>query len=256
MFPSKTLLTASILLIAQLSMAQSKTLYNHNAFWGRVQLSDNITSKIKWEVLLQARTQNNPDEKSNIFAYHQLTSYWLQLHYQVSKELRVSFTPFCYFSTVGLFPQSVEAGGRGIKEYRWTLQAEHTLKLPKLTYSNRYGIEYRNRDLFTPGDYVPNFRVRYRGRLEKSFGPVAVFVYDEVFLEFGKAVRASAAIFTQNRLSAGLTYEVVKNIKITPAYVFVVQERASGKEVDKSNVFWFGVSFDNVFSQFKKKDSK
>src|SRR5204862_30876 len=102
--------------------------YHHNLFWGRVTLSDRITDRLKWEIYLQYRTQNDEDNNLNIFKHHQLTSYWLWLHFQATKELRISVTPFCYFYTRQLFPQPPESGNRGVKELRWAVQAEHTQK--------------------------------------------------------------------------------------------------------------------------------
>jgi hypothetical protein len=219
-------------------------------------LSDKITNKIKWEVYLQARTQNDPDDRVNMFKHHQLTSYWLWLHYQASKDLRISVTPFCYFNTISLYPQPPELGNRGVKEFRWAVQLEHTQKLKNFNFANRYSVEYRYRDLAEEGAFIPNYRMRYRARLEKPLKKegraVSVIAYDEIFLEFGKAVRNSPAIFNQNRLYAGFSYEICKNVKFNLGYMYVVQERPTGKALDKSNVLWGILTFDNLFSQFKK----
>src|SRR5436190_10991965 len=118
-FTGTILLVIFLNSISNLSIAQSLTNYHHNTFWGRIALSDRITDKLKWEVYFQERTQNDEADKLNIFKHHQLRSYWLWLHYQVSKDLRVSITPFCYFNTIALFPQPAETGNRVIKEFRW-----------------------------------------------------------------------------------------------------------------------------------------
>ena len=239
--------------------SQSLTTYHHNTFWGRAVISDKIGSKLKWEVFLQKRTQNDESDKSNIFNHHQLTSYWLWLHYQVSKDLRISVTPLCYFNTIALFPQPPELGNRGVKEFRWAVQLEQTQKFKHFTYANRYSIELRNRDLQTEGVYVPNFRIRYRAKLERQLKggahPIGAMLYDEVFLEFGKAVSASPAIFNQNRLYAGLNYEIVKNVKFSLGYMYLLQERPTGKAIDSVNVLWGIITFDNVISQFYRKDN-
>jgi len=234
--------------------AQSLTRYHHNTFWGRIVLSDKISDKLKWELYLQDRTQNDESHAANIFKHHQLTSYWLWLHYQATKDLRVSVTPFCYFNTIQLFPQPPEVGNRGIKEYRWAVQAEQTQKLKNFSFANRYGVEYRLRDLERPGVYIPNYRVRYRVKFERPLKstPVTLIVYDEIFLEFGRAVRNSSAVFNQNRLYAGASYEIVKNVKFSLAYMYILQERPTGKAIDSINALWAILTFDNLFSQFKK----
>ncbi len=256
-----TLIRASFVLLVFLLngiYAHSQSVYNHNLFWGRVALSDKLSDKLKWEVYLQTRTQNDPAEKLSLFQHQQTTNYWLWLHYQVTKETRISVTPFCYFNIRSLFPQPASLGNRGVNEYRWAAQLEQTTKLKHLLYSNRYSLEYRLRDLQTEKVFVPNFRVRYRAKLEypipKEGHPASLILYDEVFLEFGKIVNNSAATFNQNRLYAGFSYEVMKSIKFNLGYMYLTQERASGSEFDNSNVIWTILTFENVFSQFKKKE--
>src|SRR5688500_3627996 len=96
----KILAVVSVLYLAShYSHSQVIPNYRHNTFWGRITFSDKISSKLKWEIYLQKRTQNDDEDKLNIFKHHQLTSYWLWLHYQASPNLQVSLTPFCYFNT-------------------------------------------------------------------------------------------------------------------------------------------------------------
>jgi hypothetical protein len=256
MYSKRISLSLLFSLILFFSYSQSITTYHHNTFWGRIVLSDKITNKLKWELYLQKRTQNDESDKLNIFKHHQLTSYWLWLHYQVSKDLRISVTPFCYFDTKLLFPQPPETGNRGIKEFRWAVQLEQTQKLKYFSFANRYSIEYRIRDLEKEGVYIPNYRMRYRARLErplkKEGHAVSVVAYDEIFLEFGKAVRNSPAVFNQNRLYGGFTYEITRNIKFNIGYMYLVQERPTGKAIDHANVLWAILTFDNLFSQFRE----
>jgi hypothetical protein len=85
---------------------------------------------------------------------------------------------------------------------------------------------------------------------------VSLILFDEVFLEFGKALQNSPAVFNQNRLYAGFSYEIVKNIKFNLGYMYLVQERPTGAAFDNSNVLWAVLTFDNVISQFRKKESE
>jgi hypothetical protein len=231
--------------------------YHHNTFWGRIVLADKISPKLKWELFLQERTQNDPSHNLDIFRHHQLRSYWLWFHYQLSKDLKISFSPFCYFNTISLYPQSTDIGNRGVKEFRWAASAEQTQKLKYFQFANRYGIEYRYRDLFQEGVFISNYRIRYRAKLEKPLKKEGkqfnLILYDEIFFEFGKALRGSPAVFNQNRFYAGFSYEIIKNVKLNLGYMYVVQERSSGKAFDNSNVIWGILTFDNLFTQFFKK---
>ena len=86
--------------------------------------------------------------------------------------------------------------------------------------------------------------------------PLSVFVSDEVFIQFGEAVKNNPNVFDQNRISFGVAYELVKNIKFSASYLNIKQSRISGKEFDNANALWVIVTFDNLFSQFKSTKSK
>ena len=212
---------------------------------------------MKWEVYLQKRTQNDDEGRTNIFKHHQTSSYWLWLHYQTGENTVVSVTPFCYFNTIGLFPQAADVGNRGIKEFRWAVQIEHTENLKNFKFANRYSIEYRYRDVVVADEFVPNYRIRYRAKLERPLitknHPLSIVVFDEIFLEFGKAVENSPAVFNQNRFYLGFNYTLTKNVKLNLGYMYLVQERGTGKAIDIGNAIWSTLIFENVFSQFKKK---
>jgi hypothetical protein len=81
---------------------------------------------------------------------------------------------------------------------------------------------------------------------------MSVIAYDEVMLQFGRAVKNNPNVFDQNRIYLGISYELLKNIRITPGYLFTIQERNSGKEFDYINTFWVILTFDNLLSQFHK----
>ena len=248
-----------MLLFLSTSGASAQPIYHHNNFWGRVALSDKIADKWKWEFFLQSRTQNDTASKLDIFKHHQLSSYWLWLHYQAGKDLRISASPFCYFNSISLFPQPTELGNRGVKEFRWALQAEHTHRFKPVNFLNRLSLEYRLRDLSAPDVYTHNYRIRYRARLERPIKKewlqgkqLSLILYDEVFFEFGEAVKTSPRAFNQNRLYAGFSYEVVRNVKFNLGYMYLYQQRPTGA-LDHSNVLWAIVTFDNLFSQFRRK---
>ncbi|WP_207632484.1 DUF2490 domain-containing protein [Foetidibacter luteolus] len=235
----------------------AQTTYNHRVFWGRAVLADRITDKLKWEVYLQKRTQNIPGEKSPFGGPH-FFSAWTWLNYSFSKSLKLSVSPLGYFDSNIFFTSPQDADLPGVKEFRWTVRLEQEQKFKWLNYSNRYSVEYRTRDLSNKGIYQPNWRIRYQAKLEKPVlnllsktKPVSFILGDEVFIQFGKAVKANANIFDQNRIYAGVSYEVIKNIKTTVSYLNIRQQRINGKDFDNAHVLWVVVAFDNLFSQFK-----
>jgi hypothetical protein len=250
------------LLLSSAGMAQNKT-YNHGVFWGRVVLADKINAKTKWELFVQKRTQNLEPGAPNIFAAPHFTSVWFWLNFTLNKNFKLSVSPFGYFNSHPFNRVAADADIPGVKEFRWTARLENDQKFSFLTFNNRYSIELRLRDLKNNNVYLPNYRFRYQARLEKSFKgilsktkPVTFFFADEVFLQFGPAVKNDPNVFDQNRINFGASYEPIKNIKLSVSYINFKQERTSGKEFDNANALWVVLTFDNLFSQFKKKEVK
>ena len=155
--------------------------------------------------------------------------------------------------------QPWEAERPAIRELRWALRVDQEQRFANLTYTNRYGIEYRWRDQKNDGVYLPNWRLRYQLRLEKPIRaswikkPLSLVVTDEIFIQFGRAVKANPNVFDQNRLYGGFNYGLTPNIKTSLGYIYQIQQRNSGKEFDHANVLWGVLTFDNLFSQFRKR---
>jgi hypothetical protein len=232
--------------------------YDHGVFWGRLILADTINSKFKWELYLQKRTQNTGT--NNLFEAPHFFSVWPWLSYNLSKATKVSFSPVGYFNSHLFYNNTDEVKDSGVKEYRTSLRVENEQKLQLFNYSNRYSLEYRMRDLKYNGNYLPNWRARYQLKFEKPLRnilakdkPLSVFVSNEVFIQFGYAVKDNPNVFDQDRINVGAAYEVVKNIKISASYLKIIQSRISGKEFDDANALWVIITFDNLISQFKRK---
>jgi len=248
----------SLLLLVPIIACAQRTRH-HGVFWGRVILADSINSRLKWELYLQKRTQNIPGEK-DIFGSPHFYSAWIWINYQLTKNLKLSVSPFGYFDSYAFLSNPADADLPGIKEFRWTVRLEQEQKLKWLNYSNRYGIEYRRRDLANNDIYQPNWRARYQLRLEKPVKgilpngkPISFHAGDEIFLQFGKAVINNPNTFDQNRLFAGFSFEIIRNVKTNISYLNILQERNSGKEYDDAHAIWIVITFDNLFSQLKRR---
>ena len=180
--------------------------------------------------------------------------------YKLSKTSTASFSPFAYYKNFPLNTKPNDENLPGANEYRLSLRYTNEQKGRIVDYSNRYTFEYRLRDLHHDHVYMPNFRMRYMARLEKSVfnilshaRPVTFELNDEVFLQFGNAVRDKPNIFDQNRIYFGFNYELFRNLKSSLGYSYGIQERSSGDEFDNVNMLWLVFTFDHVFSQFRHK---
>lgn len=255
----KAPLTIILFFISILACPAQKT-YHHGVFWGRIILADTINSKIRWELYLQKRTQdagtNNP------FAAPHFFSVWPWLSYSLSKATRVSLSPIGYFDSHLFYNNLDEVRAEGVKEYRISMRVENEQKLKIFNYANRYGLEYRMRDLKYNGNYLANWRARYMLKFEKPLfnivskdKPLSVFLSNEVFIQFGEAVKDNPNVFDQDRISFGVSYEVIKNVKVSTSYLKILQSRISGKEFDDANALWVILTFDNLFSQLQSHHS-
>ncbi|MDF2190586.1 DUF2490 domain-containing protein [Paraflavitalea sp. CAU 1676] len=250
-----SVLSCLALFCCSISLAQ--TTHHHGVFWGRLVLADRINDRLKWEIYLQKRTQNIPGEKGLFGAPH-FSSAWLWFNYAATKNLKVSVSPFGYFDSYIFLTNPADADIPGVKEFRWVVRLEHEQKLKWFNVSNRYSLEYRRRDLQHNNVYQPNWRIRYMLKLEKPvYGilshdkPVSFYAGDEVFIQFGKAVRNFPNVFDQNRISAGFSLDVWKHTKISVSYLNILQQRISGKDFDDAHALWMVLTLDQLFSRFK-----
>ncbi|RFS18579.1 DUF2490 domain-containing protein [Emticicia sp. C21] len=247
------------LTVSSLLELHAQTNYHHNVIWGRLVLADTINKNLRVEMLLQHRRQNLEENDLNVFAANQFNSYWPWLHYTLTPTTKISFSPIGYFESWILIAQPSNVHKEPIKEWRVSARIEQETRVKYFNLFNRYGLEYRQRDLLNNGIFQPNFRARYMVRLEKPIyfnrlkRPVTAVLNDEIFIQFGKAVRGNPNIFDQNRVYAGLNYTFSPYIKGSLGYVWGIQERNSGKEIDYYNFLWAIVTVDNVSSIFKKR---
>jgi hypothetical protein len=216
--------------------ASAQKVYKHGVFWGRVILTDTINSKLRWELYLQKRTQNTSSESANIFAAPHFISIWPWLSYKINRSTKVSLSPIAYFDSHLFYNSPQEVKPEGVKEYRTSLRLETEQKMRLFNYSNRYSLEYRLQDFRNVGEYKPNWRVRYMFKLEKPLNnllssekPLNVFASNEVFIQFGNAVRNNPNIFDQNRINVGAGYEVFKNVKLSASYLKISSRESQEK---------------------------
>ncbi len=252
------LLLCSITLLST-TASIGQTNYHHNVPWGRLVLTDTINARLRWEMIVQHRWQNTPDSDLDAFRAPQVTAYWPWLHYTATPTTKISVTPMAYFETWPLIGSPADLTKARVREFRSSIRLDQEQKLGWLNLMNRYSVEPRWRDLDHDNVFKFNWRLRYMLRLEKPIRaswlkrPFALVVSDEVFVQFGPAVRGNPNVFDQNRIYVGFNTGVTRHIKASLGYLHWIQERPSGKEFDYSNVLWGVLTFDNLLSQFRKK---
>jgi hypothetical protein len=248
----KILLTG-VLIAFTITAGVAQTNFYHNIVWGRLVLTDTINARLRWELMIQHRRQNVPDNEADVFRAPQFSSYAPWLHYTLSPTLKFSVSPIGYFENWTLLSQPADLAKVSTRELRVVARLDQEQKLGWLNLMNRYTLERRWRDAANTNVFQPNWRVRYMLRLEKPIRaawlkrPLSVVLSDELMVQFGYAVRGNPNVFDQNRLYGGVNVGLSRSVKASLGYLWTIQERPSGKEFD------YVLTFDNVLSQFKKK---
>jgi hypothetical protein len=148
-------------------------------------------------------------------------------------------------------------------EWRSNIQLWHELPIRHFILFNRVAMDYRRRKFPGADQFRNNWRVRYMIRFDKEiFGifsdtkPVTFTLFDEVFLQFGDAVKNNNTIFDQHRLYAGAAYEILHCTTLSVGYAYGFQVRPSGDQYDDINSYYLALSFENFISKFSKTKSK
>jgi hypothetical protein len=232
----------------------------HHSLWTRWQLNDQITNKLRWELMLQYRSQGVGENDWNMMERTQLKAYWTWLHYNFTPQFRLSFMPLCQFETYPLISSYDQNNVRPTKEFRWALRGEHQQKFKYFQMMNRAVLEYRLRNVWAEDDYVPNWRGRYMLRLSKPLKfsflkgkSLNLIFFNEYLFQFGEAVQDFPSLFDQNRTAIGFNYQINKNIRIELAYMYVFQQRRKAHTFDLQKTLSFTLILDNIFTQWKGK---
>lgn len=209
----KLLATVMVLTVALTLPAQE----HYNA-WFRGMLSVPFGPNIKIDNEWQYRLQNGvaheylPDKKL-------MSAYRAWLHYQYSETLKISVSPFAYFSNYKMIQSKKDEMIEPAREIRFSVAAEwrHEIQQP-LFLLNRTAIEYRVFDK----DQVDMVRLRNRFgfRFDLSHKWKSGF-FDELF--FNLPDTTGSRFFDHNRVGLNLEYQVLPHLKLEAGYLRIIR---------------------------------
>jgi hypothetical protein len=103
---------------------QDKVTYNHRSFWSKTEVTEIFGNKfgVGFDFIYRA---NNELNQGSIFSRWHRFSYRPWIHYQHSKNFRVSLNPLSYFDTQEYFAKESDFNRRPYYELRTTLQIVH-----------------------------------------------------------------------------------------------------------------------------------
>lgn len=247
----------ALFILVSSSGLKAQNYHHHNMFWGRISLTDTISTKLRYEIQLQYRSQDLGYRSSNFFSAYQYSTGAFWLSYSLNNNIIIGVLPFSYFHNSALVSKPGDERLRPVKEFRHTARLVMREPYKKALFFNVVLLELRVRNLRKEEVYLSNYRFRHILRFDHplfkvSGKPLTATIYNEVMFQFGNAVRDNVNIFDQDRVYMGGTYPVYKNIRLGMGYFYTVQQRASGKDFDDSNTLFVNLTFDNLLSQFRK----
>lgn len=184
----------------------------------------------KWSVNTDFHERRfiNPDEQHQFLARS-------QLRYMLGKNWDASFG-FTYFLQSPHDPNATNK--LVVPELRPHVQLDYRQSINnKLNIGHRYRVEKRFFRNTADGEladgYTTNYRIRYRLGLEYQLAtinqlPLKVKVNDEIHINAGE--RITYNWFDQNRIYAGLSYAVHKNVTVEAGYLKWFQQRSAGNQ--------------------------
>lgn len=264
MILKKIFLLSSIILAINVRAQDSKIAYPHNVFWNKTEVNEIFENKLGVGLDYVYRSKNEMNT-GGMFDSHARTSIRPWIHYQFSKNARLSVSPLGYMYTNEYIGKPEDYDRLPYHELRTTFQFFHHYKHnnPKWMHTWRYRYELRWQEIAGTDDYrnLSRFRFRYRLRYvinREDFyenNMLYAAVSNEIGLNIGKNVTYNT--FNQNRLYVGVGYRVLDVARLELRYVNRFRTRgATGIEFDHDQGIMLGIYIDQLSGFWNKKDEK
>lgn len=218
--PSSDLKLRPILLIFGFFIAsQNLNAQYHNNAWLRGTFSFPIKSKLKLDAEVQHRRQNG-FENHNLFDKNLMTSFRSWIHFQHSENLKISFSPFAYFSSNRIIQTHNDELANSNQEIRFTAALEFQRPLiKKIYFVNRSALEYR---IFQNSPQnILRFRNRFGFRYDVN-EKIKLLVFDEPLVILSKT--SPGHFLDHNRLGFSAEYQPIPQFKIDVGYIYIFRK--------------------------------
>ncbi len=223
-----------LILIVLLSLFGSKMVaQNHINGWFRVTLSIPVAEKIKTDLELQHRRQND-FESNNLFDKSLMHTFRVWIYYKQNKDVVYAISPFAYFSNYKIIQKESDAVAKPANEYRFSASIELQHELAnKFFVVDRTSLEYR---LFEGS--VENV-IRLRNRLAFRYDFTSKFnisVGNELFINVSGT--DAQHIFDHSRLFANFLFKPKPSLKFDLGYIYISRLPKSNIDlIDESNCY-------------------
>lgn len=201
--------------------------------WFRTTLSIPITEKIKTDLELQHRRQNDL-ESNNLFDKNLMYTFRTWIYYKQNKDVVYTVSPFAYFSNYKIIQEESDAVAKPTNEYRFTasIELQHQLAT-KFYVVDRTAIEYR----VFEGSIENTTRLRNRLVFRYDFNSrYNLAIGDEILVN--TTGTDAQHIFDHNRAFTNFSYKPNSAVKFDIGYIYISRLTKSNIDlIDESNFY-------------------
>jgi hypothetical protein len=210
----------------------------HTNSWFRTTLSIPVTEKIKTDLELQHRRQND-FESDNLFDKNLMYTFRTWVYYKQNKDVVYAISPFAYFSNYNIIKKESDGFTAPINEYRFTasLEIQHQLAT-KLFVVDRTALEYR----VFEGSVENTTRLRNRLALRYDFNSNYNIAFGDEILMNSSGTDAQH-IFDHNRIFTNLSYKPNSDFKFDIGYIYISRLTKSNIDLIDENNFYLNFTF-------------
>ena len=205
----------------------------HTNSWFRTTFSIPVTEKIKTDIELQHRRQND-FENDNLFDKNLMYTIRTWMYYKQNKCVVYAISPFAYFSNYKIIQKESDAVAKPINEYRFTasIELQHELS-NKLFIVDRTAIEYR----VFEGSIENTTRLRNRLAFRYDFNSkYNLAIGDEILLN--TTGTDAQHIFDHNRIFTNFSYKPNSTVKFDIGYIYISRLTKTNVDlIEESNIF-------------------
>ena len=227
-----------ILLVSVTFFAPKIVAQGHTNSWLRTTLSIPVTKKIKTDLELQHRRQND-FESDNLFDKNLMYTFRTWVYYKINKDVVYAISPFAYFSNYNIIKKESDGFTDPINEYRFTasLEIQHQLAT-KLFVVDRTALEYR----VFEGSVENTTRFRNRLALRYDFNSNYNIAFGDEILMNSSGTDAQH-IFDHNRIFTNLSYKPNSDFKFDIGYIYISRLTKSNIDLIDENNFYLNFTF-------------
>lgn len=210
----------------------------HTNSWFRTTLSIPVTEKIKTDLELQHRRQND-FESDNLFDKNLMYTFRTWVYYKKNNDVVFAISPFAYFSNYNIIKKESDGFTTPINEFRFTasLEIQHQLAT-KLFVVDRTALEYR----VFEGSVENTTRLRNRLALRYDFNSNYNIAFGDEILMNSSGTDAQH-IFDHNRIFTNLSYKPSSDFKFDIGYIYISRLTKSNIDLIDENNFYLNFTF-------------